>query len=496
MRLAVKLTIVLILGICGVTFVFTYAQVHRETGLFEQELAKDQRILGKTLRDALTQAGTRLGPDAAAALLQSADATGEGVRFRVVSLDPQAPHDRRPAVPLTSLHLLGAGETITLTASDVDGAQRRYTYVSLESPGQTPGALEVSESLANEHSYLRLTKWQAVYAAFANILVSSLLALGAGFWIVGAPVRGLVQQARRIGAGDLSHRIDAVHHDELGVLSREFNAMCDRLADARLRLTAETEARIATVEQLRHADRLATVGKLASGVAHEIGTPLNVIGVRARLLLTQQHPPAELAVHARSIVDQTERITSIVRQLLDFSRRRGAVLRTLDLQALVAHVVTMLEPLARKRQIQFDVHASSQPVNADQSQLQQVLTNIVVNGIHAMPRGGTVRIDLDAAPATPPADHPDAGSNSSWVRLAVADAGCGIAPEHMPLVFEPFFTTKDVGDGTGLGLSVAYGIVREHGGWIDVSSTVGAGSRFTVHLPLATHTALSEGHPA
>ena len=481
MRLAAKLTAALILGICGVTFAFAYLQLHREIGLFDRELAKDQRLLGNTLRDAVLQNWRTGGPDAAAALLRTANATGEGVRFRWVSFNERAAAANKPAVPTVALHLLHDDETRALIADDESGTARRYTYVGLQLPGDPLGALEVSESLDEQHAYLRLTKLQALYATLANVLVSSLLAVGVGLWFVGSPVRRLVQQARRIGAGDLSQRVDAAQHDELGELSREFDAMCDQLTKAQRRLAEETETRIATVEQLRHADRLATVGKLASGIAHELGTPLNVIGARAKMILSGTTPPADLLPHARSIVDQTDRMISIIRQLLDFSRRRGPTLRTVDLQALTEATATMVAPLAHKRRVSLTVTARSQPVQADASQLQQVLTNILVNGIQGMPNGGPLHIELGAAERPPPIAHPSNGR--SWVFIRITDQGYGIAAEHLPLIFEPFFTTKGVGEGTGLGLSVAYGIVRDHGGWIDVESEPGRGSCFTVYLP-------------
>ena len=493
MRLAAKLTAALILGICGVTFAFAYLQLHREIGLFDRELAKDQRILGSTLRDAVLQNWSTGGSDAADALLRTANATGEGVRFRRVGLDSHTAASDRPAVPAAALELLRDDETRAITAADGTGAARRYTYVGLQLPGQPLGALEVSESLDEQHAYLRLTRLQALYATVANVLVSSLLAMGVGLWFVGGPVQRLVQQARRIGAGDLSQRVDAAQHDELGELSRELDAMCDQLTEAQRRLAIETETRVATVEQLRHADRLATVGKLASGVAHELGTPLNVIGARAKMILSGTAAPADLIPHARSIVDQTDRMTNIIRQLLDFSRRRGPTLRTVDLQALTEATATMLEPLARKRRVALTVAAHSQSVQADASQLQQVLTNIMMNGIQGMPDGGTLQVDLGTVDTTPPPGHLSNGRSWSWLRIT--DRGGGIPAAHLPLIFEPFFTTKGVGEGTGLGLSVAYGIVRDHGGWIDVESEVGRGSRFTIYLPqiMPMDTATTDG---
>jgi len=187
--------------------------------------------------------------------------------------------------------------------------------------------------------------------------------------------------------------------------------------------------------------------------------------------------------NVRIIVEQTRRMSAIIRQLLDFARRRGARKASYDLRQLVAQTVSMLQPLAEKRGVALAIEATTAPASAqvDASQIQQVLTNIVVNAIQSMPKGGTVTISLRPSSAQPP---PGAEvTEGARFEIAVRDQGDGIAPEVLPHVFEPFFTTKAVGEATGLGLSVAYGIVQEHGGFITVESEPGQGSRFAIHLP-------------
>jgi signal transduction histidine kinase len=264
------------------------------------------------------------------------------------------------------------------------------------------------------------------------------------------------------------------------------------LADAGKQLAAATTARIAAIEQLRHADRLSTVGKLASGIAHELGTPLNVVSGRAQLIAESVQAGAsdrigEAAVldvtdNVRIIVEQTRRMSAIIRQLLDFARRRGVQKASYDLRQLVAQTVSMLQPLAEKRGVALAIEPTATPASAqvDASQIQQVLTNIVVNAIQSMPKGGTVTISLRPSSAQPPGTEITEGTR---FEIAVRDQGDGIAPEVLLHVFEPFFTTKAVGEATGLGLSVAYGIVQEHGGFITVESEPGRGSRFAIHLP-------------
>jgi signal transduction histidine kinase len=262
------------------------------------------------------------------------------------------------------------------------------------------------------------------------------------------------------------------------------NAMCDRLVEARVTIKEETEARIDALEQLRHADRLVTVGRLASGLAHELGTPLNVIGGRAKMI--ERNPSQEEAAssNARIIREQADRVTQIVRQLLDFARAGVSSKHRARLEETAVRAVALLAPMAGKRNVKLQIVTEPElpEVEIDAAQMQQVVSNLIVNAIQAMEQAGEVTVGLARKQMRPP-NVPEA-SEREYVSMEVRDQGVGIAAQHLPRIFEPFFTTKGVGEGTGLGLSVAYGIIHEHGGFITVESTPGAGSRFTVYLPV------------
>lgn len=240
--------------------------------------------------------------------------------------------------------------------------------------------------------------------------------------------------------------------------------MCDRLAEANARVTAETTARIKTIEQLRHSDRLATVGKLASGITHELGTPLNVVLARAKMIGSGQPPQSEVAVSARIISEQTIQMTKIIRQLLDFVRPRSPRKLCIDVRQVVQQILGLLRSMAEKSRVSFQFDGEEKTVHAelDPNQIQQVLSNLIVNGIQAMPNGGVLTVGLEKLRTLPPADH--GGPEGDYIRLQVKDSGVGVSEENKVRLFEPFFTTKGVGEGTGLGLSVSLGIVREHGG--------------------------------
>ena len=239
------------------------------------------------------------------------------------------------------------------------------------------------------------------------------------------------------------------------------------------------------LDQLRHAERLATVGQLASGVAHELGAPLQIVMGRAEMIGEGDATPADLSTHARLILEQGRRMTKIIRQLLDFARPRSTQKDRVDLRQIAELSCALLRPLAAKQRIEIvrEDEAPSAAAEADAEQLQQALMNVVMNGMQAMPSGGVLKVGVRSTVARPPADV--GGAEGHYLALSVEDEGAGIPAESLAHVFEPFFTTKPVGEGTGLGLAVAYGIVHEHQGWIDVESQVGKGSRFTFFFPEA-----------
>ncbi len=224
-------------------------------------------------------------------------------------------------------------------------------------------------------------------------------------------------------------------------------------------------------DRLRKTERLAELGTLASGMAHEIGTPMNVILGRAEFLM-RKTSDVNTKKGLETIVVQVERITKIMNQLLSFARKRPVERRPLDLAIIIASTLEILqERLSTQHiQIQRDIAPDRPHVFVDQDQLSQVLLNLVINSCHAMPDGGILRIVLQ--------------SNKNQMHLIISDSGCGIPKEDLSRLFDPFFTTKPVGEGTGLGLTVAHGIIQEHDGVIHVESEVGKGTAFHIFLPV------------
>jgi two-component system NtrC family sensor kinase len=286
-----------------------------------------------------------------------------------------------------------------------------------------------------------------------------------------------------VAAGDLSGPVDVRSHDELGELGASLNSMCDQLIESQKKIEEETASRVAAMAQLRHADRLRTVGRLASGVAHELGTPLNVISGRAGLIASDKLNDEQRTQSALTIKAEADRMAGTIRQLLDFARRNRPNKASIDLLQVARQTIELLSPLAEKRKLRLSLSPESGEYEAlaDVGQVQQVLTNLIVNAMHASSEDGAVEVSIERREATPPEEHD--GTPGEYDCIRVEDHGQGIKPEDLDHLFEPFFTTKDVGEGTGLGLSIAYGMVHEHGGWIDVVSEVGKGSCFTVYVP-------------
>jgi signal transduction histidine kinase len=493
MKLARKLSIALVLGICAVMTLHAYLQLARDTALFEADTATDEHVIARSLRSAAELVWQLEGEARVREMVEGGRQSEREVRIRLVPLDPATGGALPEGLSDAEWTEVRGGRETTLVREDSAGDTRRFTLMPLSIGGAYPAALELSESLAPQRKYIRTSQLEILLAALVAIVLCGLLATGLGFWLVGRPVRELCERARRVGEGDLSDRLHLRQRDEIGQLAGEINLMCDRLEEAHRRVEAEVDARVKTLDQLRHADRLKTVGQLASGVAHELGTPLNVVLGCARLIETEALPGDETARNAQLIAEQTQRMTATIRQLLDFSRRSGPTLEHGSLSQIAVQTAEMLAPLAVKRSVKLTVEPPADgpvPVRVDANQIQQALANLVMNGIQATPAGGEVKIAIRRRRVRPPADH--GGPEAEYVSVEVEDEGRGLSPDELPRIFEPFFTTKEIGQGTGLGLSVAYGIVREHGGWIDVASEPGRGSCFAIFLARGQ----AEGLPA
>jgi two-component system, NtrC family, sensor kinase len=461
MKLARKLILAIALVLLAVLGLSAFLRVRRELDVFDVDMRRDHEVLARAVTKALVGIWEMDGRAKALELLSEISSAER-----------------------TTLRWLDDPSTAQPTTSD-----QRVSVFPVQIPGGPRGALEISESRAVERTYVHQTITQSVIVGAALAAGASLIVLCLVLWFVGRPIGRLRAKTRRIGQGDLSEPLVLRQRDEIGELAVDMNVMCERLDEARQRIDAAAEERLRALEQLRHADRLATVGTLASGIAHELGTPLSVVLARARMLEEGETTAADAAKSASVIADQVERISRIIRQLLDFARGRNAgrsvhrlTQDAVDLRALARSTLALVRPLADKTNVALGADEGA-PVTAevDGVLIQQVLLNLVMNAVQAMPASGEVRVSIGVERTKPPPSLD--GPLGEYAHIAVEDRGTGIPPEVLPRIFEPFFTTKGVGQGTGLGLSVSYGIVREHGGWMTVESHLGQGTRFCVYLP-------------
>lgn len=300
------------------------------------------------------------------------------------------------------------------------------------------------------------------------------------------PLSEMVDVTKSIAKGELDREVQVDSRDELGQLAVSFNKMVTSLKKMRIELqewanTLEqkvkerTEALSKMQQKVVQAQRLASVGKLAAGIAHEINNPLGGILVFSSLILEQIPEDDPNRENLQEIVHQTMRCRDIVKGLLQFSRQEPGKVTEVKINEALNTTLSLIEKQALFHNIQVTRKFTEPlpPIMADLSQLQQVFMNIILNAVQAM--DGTGELTLTTWFDT----------SAEKLSIEIADTGCGIAPELMDRIFDPFFTTKEIGQGTGLGLAIAYGIVTKYHGRMSVASEVGKGARFTIQFPIA-----------
>lgn len=338
-------------------------------------------------------------------------------------------------------------------------------YEPIRDPtGKVIGSLYVGlreAPFAQKHRLINVAVLTMVFAAtLASLLLLAMLTM-----FVLRPIDHIVAMAQRMIEGDMSARVGIRPPAEMGVLCHVIDAMADAVAQR------EDELKKVTQQQIGRSEKLASIGRLAAGVAHEINNPLTGVLTFAHLLRDKPNMDEQDRQDLNLIIHETTRAAEIVRGLLDFARERAAIKEPLDINDVVRRTVRLIRNQKSFDQIRIEEQlAEGLPeVEGDMNQLQQVLLNLSLNACEAMPQGGTITVQSAAA--------------DGRVVLTITDTGCGIKKDLFDKIFDPFFTTKPVGKGTGLGLSVTYGIVESHGGTIEVASDEGKGTTFTITLP-------------
>jgi signal transduction histidine kinase len=376
-------------------------------------------------------------------------------------------------------------------------AMLRMIAVPIRHDDRVIGGVVATYSMASVEELRRRGRTIVLWFVPAAVLLLTVLVDLATRRFIHRPLAGIRRTMHQIRAGELGARAPVVRNDEIGEVAAGLNdmlaelehfnvALQDRVREgtAELReknvaLRESYERVIDLREALSRADQMAAVGNMAASVAHQIGTPLNLISGYVQVIREEEGPASRVTRRLAIVQEQIEKVTSIVRTMLDHARRPTPKEPT-DIGRLLQRVCDVARPRLEAGAVRLELSvAPVPPVMADAVQLELALLNLVTNGLDAMPRGGVMAI---AASTT----------EEGGVRIQVGDTGVGIPSELLPKVFEPWVTTKEAGRGTGLGLSITRDVVAGHGGTIAARSEVGVGSVFTVQLPAARQTAVTE----
>ncbi len=360
--------------------------------------------------------------------------------------------------------VLGRGETWDAPAQVIND-----WYFTAYEPIRDPrrqiiGALYVGLLQAPFADAWSTVIWRFVILTGVATAISLVLVFLLTFFMM-QPIERIVAMARKIAAGDLTARVGIRPSGEMGILCTAVDGMADAVTER------ETQLKMAVRQQVSRAEKLASIGRLAAGVAHEINNPLTGVLTFAHLLHDKPNMDDQDREDLDLIIHETTRAADIVRGLLDFARERPPLMEPLDMNDVVHRTVRLIANQQKFEHIDIDevLQEDLPAVQGDMNQLQQVLLNLSLNACAAMPKGGTLTIRTAV--------------DDDRVIIKVHDTGCGIKEEHLDRIFEPFFTTQEVGKGTGLGLSVTYGLVEQHGGKLEVESKEGEGSTFTIYFP-------------
>ncbi len=473
-KIGTRLTIVLLLCVMPVIAVYTYWSVDR-SNLYINELQQSARAVSSGLAPSVDEEVIAQEWDKIDGAFQKMDA--EGTRSAILRKDGTLWHSLPNFPPeLVDAARLQIAQHQSAEFGPTSGAKNWFCeLVPLKGTGgEVIGYLLEVQDWTKVARDSRAQSIASIVVALVLISVVATVIPALVHRYVARPLAELSAKVTKFSADDS----DRAAGSEVELLSEEFRKLDQQLTRARSDLAQRHRRELELERDLQRADRLATIGTLAAGLAHEIGTPLGVIRVRAESLQNDETMPSDSRVKLGIIVRQIDRIARIVQMLLDYARKSESHKAICDLRTVAERSLTLLEPEAAQRGVRTIARLGETPlmVNCDADQIEQVFVNMIMNALDAMNRGGgTLRVTANTEP----------GSGGSRVTLAFEDTGIGVAPEHEKSLFAPFFTTKEPGKGTGMGLAVSQSIVREHEGEITFSSGP-SGSRFVVAIPLAS----------
>jgi signal transduction histidine kinase len=467
-----------------VVAVFAYILVRDERAQRRAEFDLRVSVTSAAIRLAVENA-LRTGTPAAAARLANDLVVKQTEIVRIRLLD-------RSQAPRVDANLLTGDPGVSLdrhrqvrdtgqpaVVEHQSGGTRLHTMLlPVRSEGNDEGGvLEVTFVAGRLEAELLGENYKIALRGSALVLLLALVVWIALQRLVLRPVSDLMQGIERVAADESRAPVPVRRRDELGKVGAAFNRMTERLDEARSRVETETDRSLELMRRLRQTESLTIAGKLCSSIAHEVGTPLNIIAGRAELTLRALPKDSPLREDLDIIVTQIDRISRMIRAALDPFRPREPERAAVAPELVIEGLRPLLQHFAKGRGVSLAVSVprATPKVHVDAGHLQQVLINLLTNAIEATPSGGRVEV-----------------TGASWadegrpgVALAVRDTGSGIPPDLLPRIFDPFFSTKPAREGAGLGLSICRDLLRSNGSIINVASTPGEGTTFTVWLPEA-----------
>jgi len=404
--------------------------------------------------------------------------------------------DQLPQNPTPRIFFDDAGRRMLGSMEILRNEPSCYTAACHEHNKNEPvlGVLDIVYSLDDIDQKMQQHSLVIGGFSLAFITIVSLLMSGLVSRLVYRPLRDLETGANRLSSGNLEHLIPVRSRDEFGRVAESFNSMTLALKNSRQELqewglTLERkveqrtrELRIAEAESVR-SEKLASVGLLAAGIAHELNNPLTGVLTFSHLLRKKMPEGSQDAEDLDLVIRETKRCAAIIRRLLDFAREKPPEKKFTDLNQIIENTERIVEKPASLRDVKItlDLDRGLPPIWLDADLIEQVIMNLLVNAQHAVEQGGDIKVQTRhvlKSLGTEPGRGP-----VPMVAITIIDTGCGIPEKNLKRIFDPFFTSKEVGKGTGLGLSVSHGIVTAHGGTIEVESRLGEGSTFRVYLP-------------
>ncbi|MFO7727371.1 MAG: HAMP domain-containing sensor histidine kinase [Desulfonatronovibrio sp.] len=354
---------------------------------------------------------------------------------------------------------------------DVAGREVYSHFIPLfDSGGKVNGMLQLTRKKSDITNYIRTIRMQGQLVLGLSLLIMTILVLFGQQRALGKYIQNLITSMSRVARGDRKHRFQLQGPKEIVAIGTQFNHMLDSIEGAQEEIKQRRRKQEILQEKLRKSEKLAAVGRLSAGIAHELGTPLSIVTARAQRALRKKDLSQDLKTTFTSIRGEVSRMEYIIRQLLDFSRSSSLQKRPVTLSMVARSALAGISEEAKKQEVLLEAggEQGENSILMDPVRIEQVLVNLLRNAVQAAANGQVIL---------------SWGLDDGWAWYQVEDSGPGIDEDIRPRLFEPFFTTKNVGSGTGLGLSVAHGIIEEHQGKIETGQSRLGGACFRVFLP-------------